>query len=89
MDTKPQTKRIAYVATDSGVDGREKTTVLYAAWTEEERDAMLEKDKSKNWRSAEEKIVNVETARRQALAKLDGIDRLVLNLPAWPDNGNS
>ena len=79
------TKRIVYIATDSGIDGREPERVLYAAWTEQERDEMLQADKSKAWRRPTEKIIDEDVAKRQALAKLDGIDRLVLDLPAWPN----
>lgn len=80
------TKRIAYLATDNGVDGREPTTVMYASFDEKERDALLNADKAKAWRSKGEQLVDVEAARKKALAKLDGIDRLVLGLPAWPKN---
>lgn len=80
------TKRIAYLATDNGIDGREPTKVMYASFDEKERDALLNADKSKAWRSKAEQIVDVEAARKKALAKLDGIDRLVLGLPAWPKN---
>lgn len=77
-------KKIVYVATDSGVDGCAPTKVMYAAFDEAERDTMLEADKSKAWRGTSEVIVDVEAARKKALTKLDGIDRLVLGLPAWP-----
>lgn len=77
-------KQIAYLATDNGVDGRGPTTVMYAAFDEGKRDAMVEADKSKAWRGKSEKIIDVEEARGKALAKLDGLDRLVLGLPAWP-----
>ena len=77
-------KKIVYVATDKGVDGREQTTVMYASFGEDERNSMLAADKSKAWRGKSERIIDVEIARKNALAKLDGIDRLVLGLPAWP-----
>ena len=73
-------KKIVYVATDNGVDGREQTTVMYASFGEDERNSMLAADKSKAWRGKSERMI----ARKNALAKLDGIDRLVLGLPAWP-----
>jgi hypothetical protein len=77
-------KRIAYTVIDCGVDGREAATVLYATFDETERDALLEQDESKAWRSKSETIVDDTTAVSQALAKLNGIDRLVLGLSAWP-----
>ena len=78
-------KQIVYVVTDSGIDGLAPTTVLYASFEERERDAMVEADKAKAWRSKAEKIIDVASARAQALAKLDGVDRLVWGLPAWPN----
>ena len=77
-------KQIIYTATDSGIDGREPTKVLYASFSEAERDAMVEADASKAWRGKSEKIIDTESAIAQALAKLDGIDRLVLGLSSWP-----
>lgn len=77
-------KQIAYLVTDSGIDGREPTRVMYATFDEKERDALLAADKSKAWRSTSEQIVDVTAAQAKALNKLDGIDRLVLGLPAWP-----
>lgn len=79
-------KQIVYVATDSGMDGSGPTVVLYAAFTETERDAMIDADKAKPWRGKGEQIVDVASARRQALSKLNGIDRLVLGLAPWPAN---
>lgn len=79
-------KQIVYVATDSGIDGRAPEKVLYAAFDEQTRDNLVAADKSRNWRGKKEVIVDVSLARKQALAKLDGIDRLVLGLKPWPDN---
>ena len=79
-------KRIAFVATDNGIDGREKTSKLYASWDEEELKKMHNRDKSKAWRRLTEEIVDEEKARKVALAKLNGIDRLVLGLPSWLDD---
>lgn len=77
-------KQIAYLAIDNGIDGREPSTILYASFDESEFKKMMESDKAKNWRHATERIVDVAAAQAVALSKLDGIDRLVLNLPAWP-----
>ena len=73
-------KRIAYTITDSGMDGMSKTHVTEAFWHEMERDEFLSKDKNKAWRSTGEMIVEPDQARRQALAKLDGLDKLALGL---------
>ena len=74
------TKKIAYTITDSGMDGRSKTRVVAAFWTEEARDAALEKDKNRIYRSTGEQIVDVAVQEKSAIAKLDGIDRLVLDI---------
>lgn len=76
-------KKIAYCAVSYGVDGREKKSILYASFDEDELNVLHNKDKSKNFREVEEEIVDVDEARKEALAKLDGIDRLVLGLPNW------
>lgn len=88
MDDEPITGdlRIAYLVTDSGVDGREPTKVLYATFDPHLRRALLNNDASKAHRSTSETIIDVKKARANALAKLDGIDRLVLNLRPWPSN---
>lgn len=77
-------KRIVYTVIDSGVDGREPAKVLYATFSETERDALLEQDAAKAWRSKAEAIVDEAAAVGEALAKLNGVDRLVLGLSAWP-----
>lgn len=76
-------KQIVYTVIDSGIDGRAPSTVLYAAPSEEERDRLLNSDPSKMWRATGEQIVDLEVARKAALAKLNGIDRLALGLPNW------
>ena len=58
---------------------------MYASFDEDELKQIYNRDKSKNWRTLTEVIVNVDKARSEALAKLDGIDRLVLGLPNWVD----
>jgi hypothetical protein len=85
MSTKGDNmKRIAYLVNDNGVDGMGQTRTLYATFDASERDALLELDKSKAWRSTAETIIDEEKAVETALAKLNGIDRLVLGLRPWP-----
>jgi len=74
-------KRIAYVITDNGVDGREPTSIVFASFSEAERDMAFENDKAKSWHSKAERIVESDAVASQALARLDGIERLALNLP--------
>lgn len=76
-------KQIAYMAVDNGIDGTSKDSILYASFDEDELKRLHQKDKSKNYRTLKEQIVDVEVAKKQALAKLNGIDRLVLGLPNW------
>jgi hypothetical protein len=68
----------------NGGDGREPTKILYAAMAEKKRDELLAEDPSKNFRSTTEQVIDKEEARAKALAKLDGIDRMVLGLAPWP-----
>lgn len=85
-EAKVTGKRIVYCVTGSGMDGMGETKVLYASFSEFERDKMLAADKSKAHRSVSEFIINTNAIHRTALSKLDGVDRLVLGLPTWPDN---
>lgn len=77
-------KKIVYTAIDEGVDGREPPRVIYAFFTEADRDEAVDKDKAKLWRRKGEQIVDTDLAVVQALSKLNGIDRLVLGLSTWP-----
>lgn len=77
-------KGIAYLAVDHGVDGREPARVMFAAWDEGDLAAQFDACKSKAWLTKSEVIVDIADARRKALAKLDGVDRLVLGLEPWP-----
>jgi hypothetical protein len=74
------TKAIAFWIADAGIDGREPKKIVYASFSEPERDEMFAADKNKNWRHKGEQIINVEVAKKEALAKLNGIDRLVLGI---------
>ena len=76
-------KQIIYIAVDNGIDGMAKDSILYASFDESELIKLMNKDKSKPWRTKKEVIVDVDSAKKQALRKLNGIDRLVLGLPNW------
>ena len=73
-------KRIAYLITDSGIDGMDKMSIMQAFWEEHDRDLALKEDKNKAWRSVSEVIVNVEPDKKQARAKLNGLERLLLGI---------
>lgn len=73
-------KRIAFTITYNGVDGFEKTSIEYASWDEDERDQKYDNLKSPGYYNKNEMIVDEEAAHKQAMNKLDGVDRLVLEL---------
>jgi hypothetical protein len=73
-------KKIAYTINDNGVDGRCRTRIVDAFWDEEERDEAFESNKNKDYLSKGEQIVDVEDAKKEALCKLNGLDRLLLGL---------
>jgi hypothetical protein len=73
-------KRIAFTLEDHGIDGREPVNIVYASWSEIERDSVYENDKNKAWRTKGEIIVDVEKTQKQAVSKLNGIDMLVLGM---------
>jgi hypothetical protein len=75
------TDKIVYTVTENGVDGRAPTTVMFASFDEQERDKWYEsKANNKAWYSKSKQIVEIENELKQALAKLDGIHRLMLNI---------
>ena len=80
-------KRIMYMAEDNGVDGRAPTSIVFAAFDEGERDRMVANAKSGAWYTKTERIVDVEQETKAALAKLDGVERLLLGLPQRLDPG--
>ena len=73
-------KRICYLSTDHGVDGRGKERVVFASFDEQARNKHIENDKSKAWRTKKEIIIDTDKVVKQALNKLTPIDRLVLNI---------
>lgn len=75
-------KRIAYLIEDCGVDWCNPQRCLHAFWNEADRGIILRADPNRRWRSTREVIVDDTVVRKEALAKLDGIDRLVLDLGA-------
>lgn len=73
-------KFIAFTIEDTGENGSGPRRVVAAYVFEEKRDEAFEADKNKaNYRKGEV-IVDKEKRKAEALAKLDGIDRLVLGL---------
>lgn len=75
------TDRIVYLVTESGMDGRGKLNVTFASFDKEERDNWLNsKGANKCYYSTAKRIIEIEHKFKQALAKLDGIDRLMLTV---------
>lgn len=73
-------KQIAYTIIDNGIEGTEPDDVVAAFWDETARDEALNKSKNKNYLRVGEVIVDLEKRKVEALAQLDGIDKLVLGL---------
>ena len=73
-------KKIIYTAIDNGVDGLGKSNIRFANFDEEELKKTYNSNPNKNWLRLNEEIVDVEERKRKALAKLDGIDKLVLGI---------
>lgn len=73
-------KKIAYLIINNGIDGMGDTSVDEAYWEENQRDASFDKNPNKNYFSKTEVIVNVEVDTKQALNKLNGLERLLLGL---------
>lgn len=73
-------RQIVYWAADNGMDGMMPSKCMYASFSETELDAMIAADPNKAWRRKEMEIVDVEFAKKKALAKLNGIDKLVIGL---------
>jgi hypothetical protein len=74
------TDKIIYLITDNGVDGRAQTSVIFASYDEQERDATYDISRNKAWYNKAKRIVEVERETKQALAKLDGVGRLLLDI---------
>jgi hypothetical protein len=73
-------KKIVYTAIDNGIDGMQKDEVVIASFDEHQLKALYNIDNNKNWLRLNEEIIDTDTAKKKALAKLDAIDKLVLKL---------
>lgn len=84
IETLPEGLKIVYVAVDS-----ESEKVLYAAWDKTNFRNLADHDRSLSHRTVSTQTINVASVRAQALAKLNGVERLALNLPDWIEEGQS
>lgn len=73
-------KRIVYTASDSGIDGMGPREIVYASYDETRLKKMIRTDKNKNWLTFGEQIVDVDAQKRKSLAKLDALDKLVIDI---------
>ena len=72
--------KIVYLVTDHGVDGRAPETIVYASFDKEERDQYFESLKFGYYYNKAKRIIDIEHEYKQALAKLNGVHKLVLDL---------
>ena len=74
------TDKIVYTITDSGTDGRNSPKDIFASWDKDERDVEYKHSRNKAYYSTAKRIVEVESEQKQALAKLDAVQRLLLDV---------
>lgn len=73
-------KEIIYTVLDNGIDGREKSRVVFASKNEEARDNWLDKSPNKNWYRKDEEIVDLEVLKEETLKTMNPIQKLALNM---------
>lgn len=75
-------KKIVFLITSNGIDGRAPTSIEFASFSEEERDSVYNSKKNKNkpYQSTSEKIIDPEEEKKKALAKLDKVDKMILGV---------
>ncbi len=79
------TDRIVYLVTNSGMDGRAKEHIDFADYSESARDKWYEKlGKNRCYYSKTKRIVETIPATKQALARINGLDRLLLGIEMKP-----
>lgn len=77
---------IVYTAENYGMDGRDKRSIAFASFIKAERDKWLEDNPNRAYYSENKFIADTVSDHRQALSKLNGLDRLFLELPQRPSN---
>jgi len=78
------TDKIVYIVTDRGVHGLVYERVIFASFDEQERNAWYDANPNRNYYSKSKRIVEIEKEINNALRKLDGIERLMLNIEQRP-----
>lgn len=72
--------KIVYLVTDYGVDGRAPESIVYASFDRLQRDKYFDNLKFGYYYSKAKRIIDTEHERKQALAKLNGVYKLVLGI---------
>ncbi len=75
---------IVYCGMDHGVDGREVGRVMYAYFDAGALQRRIDRDKNKAWRTIEKRIVNLHVVREQVVKRLDGVEKLALEIEEMP-----
>lgn len=76
--------KIVYLVTDHGIDGRDKENIMFASYDEQKANDWFEENPNKAWYTKTKRIVEIEQDSKKALAKLDGLERLLLNIQQRP-----
>lgn len=71
-------KQAIFTAVDNGIEGKDPDIIVFASQVEAVRDHWLENNPNKNWYSKKDMVVDLKVCKKQALAKLDGLDKLAL-----------
>lgn len=77
-------KQAIFLIIDNGEDGRGKSTIIHAFTDEIVRDDILENHPNKNYYRSEDRIVDLTVHRKLAIDKLDGLDKLALDIEDIP-----
>ena len=72
--------KIVYTISSYGEDGRAPESIVVASFNENYINKTIKNLKFPNYYSKNKRIVEVESAAKQALAKIDGLDRLLLEI---------
>jgi len=72
--------KIVYLIVDHGVEGREKESINVASFSEKYINHTLGNLKFPNYYSKTKRIVEVDSATKQALSRINGLDRLLLGI---------
>ncbi len=75
---------IVYCGMDHGIDGREVGRVMYAYLDVGALQRRISRDKNKAWRTVEKRIVNLHVVREQVVKRLDGVEKLALEIEEMP-----